>query len=131
VSRSVSALAFVVAASVLAAPAAGGDGAVNLVAAPRVKRELRAAFLRAHPGFAPRRVRGPLRGSVYYARYRGNHWALATFSLPRVGTTDQPELFRRRLGARWRDLGDTGGSLCEVPRPVVRVWHLLRLRRSC
>ena len=98
---------------------------VNLVVTPAVRRALRAAFIRAHPAVRPARIKGPLRGSVYYARYGRYEWALATFSLPLVGTTDQPEVFRRRVGGRWVDLGDTGGSLCAVPRAVVSLWDLL------
>ena len=115
-------------ATAAASPAAD---AVNLRATPAVKRALRSAFLRAHPALDPARTRGPLRGTVYYARLGRTEWALATFWMPRVGTTDQPEVFSRRVGGRWRDRGDTGGSLCVVPRPVVRVWGLMRLRTSC
>ena len=105
--------------------------AVNLVATPAVKRALRAAFLRLHRSARPSSVRGPLKGSVYYARYGRFYWALATFSLPVVGTTDQPEVFRRVAGGRWVDKGDTGGNLCAVPRPVVAVWRLLARRTGC
>ena len=113
------------------AAATSGADPVNLRATPQVKRALRAAFLRAHPALDGRRVRGPLRGTVYYARLRATEWALATFWMPRVGTTDQPEVFSRRVRGRWRDRGDTGGSLCAVPRSVVRLWGLLRFRTSC
>ena len=105
--------------------------AVNLVATPAVKRALRAVFLRLHRSTRPASVRGPLNGSVYYARYGRVYWALATFSLPVVGTTDQPEVFRRVVGGRWVDKGDTGGNLCAVPRPVVAVWRLLARRTGC
>lgn len=110
--------------SAYAAPDAQRGGPVNLVATTAVKRALRASFLRAHRSLSPAQVRGPLRGSVYYARYGAFEWALATFSVPRVGTTDQPEVFRRRRGGAWVDRGDTGGSLCAVPRAVVRLWGL-------
>ena len=121
-------IAATLAAGAFALPAAD---AVNLRATPAVKRALRSTFLRAHPELDRARTRGPLRGTVYYARLGRAEWALATFWMPRVGTTDQPEVFSRRVGGRWRDRGDTGGSLCVVPRAVVRVWGLLRLRASC
>jgi hypothetical protein len=105
--------------------------AVNLVVTPPVRRAIRAAFVRAHADMTPSAIKGPLKGSVYYARYGRAYWALATFSLPRVGTTDQPEVFRRPAGGRWLDRGDTGGELCKVPRPVVAVWHLLDRRTGC
>jgi hypothetical protein len=95
--------------------ARGAGGAVNLRATPAVKQGLRAAFL-AHADPSIRAgVRGPLPGSVYYGRSGGLEWALATFSLPRVGTTDQPERFRRRPGGKWTDLG--AGSRTPGCRP--------------
>lgn len=105
--------------------------AVPVPVTARLRTRLRAAFLRAHRGYERAEVRGPLRRTVRHARYRGIYWALASFSVPKLGTQDQPELFRRRIGYRWRDRGDTGGSLCEVPRPVVVVWDLLSWRTGC
>ena len=127
------AVAGAVAAAALAAGTTASSSAepINLRATPQMKRALRTAFLRAHRELDARRVRGPLRGTVYYARLGRTEWALATFWMPRVGTTDQPELFTRAGRGRWRDRGDTGGSLCAVPRSVVRLWGLLRLRTSC
>jgi hypothetical protein len=102
----------------------GSTTALNLALSTTGRDELRAAFLRAHPTSRPADVKGPLRGSVYYARYRGREWALATFSLPAVGATDQPERFRRPVGGRWKDLGDTGGPVSHAgfPCPVLRAW---------
>ena len=55
------------------------------------------------------------------------------FSIPRFGTTDQPELFRRPAGALWRDLGDTGGDVCPpyVPLPLIKVWQLKPAGGGC
>jgi hypothetical protein len=102
--------------------------AVNLSAGPRIKSMLRASFMLAHYNYSPRRVRGPLKGTTYYGRYRRTYYAFATFSVPRTGTTDQPELFRRPRGGVFQDLGDTGGEICkrEVPLALIKVWLLKR-----
>ena len=102
-----------------------GGRATNLAISARDRAVLRAAALRCHRDTAP--VVGPMRGTVYYARYRGWDWAIATFSIGAARRTDQPERFVRRTGNRaWRDLGDTGGPLHEfgVPCPVLRVWRM-------
>jgi hypothetical protein len=119
----------------------GSDGrAVNLRVTLEVQQALRAAFLR-HGG--SRGAIGPLLGykclrlrdnpkpqcrrfHMYYARYRGVEWALATFWSPFTGDTDQPERFKRQVRGRWRDLGDTGGPLSQagIPCPVLRVWAI-------
>lgn len=118
--------AFIVGAG--AAMAAVHVQPVNLVATPTVKAQLRSAFLRAHRGYAPAKVRGPLKGRTYYGRYGKKEYAVATFSVPLTGTTDQPELFRRPRGGAWRDLGDTGGEVCPpyVPLPLLRLWGFAR-----
>ncbi len=63
-----------------------------------MKSALRAAHLALIP--LPQRagVRGPLRGTTYYGSYGAWHYALATFSIPRLGTTDQPEIFSKAPG---------------------------------
>ena len=119
------ALFVVTAALLLAGPVGGAVSATNLRATPAVKAALRAAHLRVVPKADRARVKGPLPGSVYYARHRGREYALAVFSHPRTGTTDQPELFIRRTGGRWVDKGDTGGDVCSfgiVPKPVLDLW---------
>ena len=100
---------------------------VNLVATPSVKDQLRSAFLRAHRRYAPAKVRGPLKRRTYYGRYGRKEYAVASFSVPGTGTTDQPELFRRPRGGVWRDLGDTGGDVCppSVPRALLRLWNFV------
>jgi len=112
---------------IAAALLAGGGGARNLVATPAVKAGLRTAFVHAHPRFAAARITGPLRGTTYYGSVGGLEYAVATFSVPTFGTQDQPEVFRRSPGARWRDLGDTGGDVCPgvVPLALLRVWHFV------
>jgi hypothetical protein len=98
----------------------------NLVATLKVKAALRAAHLRTLPPSDRAQTRGPLRGSTYYGSYGNRRYALATFSHPRVGTTDQPELFSKAPGRLWRDHGDTGGCLTQgvIPRALIRLWHL-------
>jgi hypothetical protein len=75
---------------------------------------------------------GPV-GRVYYGRCPKAYYALASFRLktPQLdfGTQDQPERFKRRVGGRWRDLGDTGGFVCEAaPKALLRLW---RLQQGC
>jgi hypothetical protein len=112
-------------------PSLAGGGARNLVVTAQVRSALRHAFLAAHRKLPPRRVKGPLRGTAYYGRYRGREYAFADFSIPVFGTQDQPELFRRPVGGGWRDLGDTGGDICppSVPLPLLQAWHLRRSSR--
>ena len=113
-------------------PALASGGPVNLVATPAVKTALRASFLKAHSRLAPAKVRGPLKGQTYYGRYRGVEYALAVFSIPRLGTTDQPELFRRVPPGRWHDRGDTGGEVCLpwVPLPLLKLWGFVKSSSS-
>ena len=117
-----------------ALPALGArPKAVNLVATPRVKAKLRAAFLIKHHQYNQRRVKGPLKGRTYYGRFGRTEYAFATFSVPRTGTTDQPELFRRPVGGVFRDIGDTGGEICkrDVPLALIKVWRLKPSSRGC
>lgn len=88
----------------------------------RVTTAVRRALARAHRRVAPRDV-GPRRGSTYYGKC-GSRWALASFRNPATGYTDQPEVFRRRAGGEWRDLGDTGGGCGPVPRALTALWGL-------
>jgi len=78
---------------------------------PKVKAALRATFIRTHSSLTARSIRGPLRGRTYYGSYQGREYAVAVFSIPRLGTQDQPEVFRRARAGVWRDLGDTGGDI--------------------
>jgi hypothetical protein len=98
----------------------------NLVATERVKAALRAAHLAALEPSQRAGVRGPLKGTTYYGSVGRWRYALATFSHPGVGTTDQPELFSKAPGRSWRDRGDTGGCLSKgiIPRALLRVWRL-------
>ena len=121
------ALCGLVAAVALPVAASGAAPiAKNLVATTGVKAALRAAHLRTLPPADRAATRGPLPKSTYYGSYANRRYALATFSHPRVGTTDQPELFSKTPGRPWRDHGDTGGCLTKgiLPRALLRVWHL-------
>lgn len=114
---------------VVALPAAANGAAPiarNLVATAQVKAALRATHLRTLPTADRAATRGPLPKSTYYGSYGNRRYALATFSHPRVGTTDQPELFSKASGRPWRDHGDTGGCLTlgVLPRALLRLWHL-------
>ena len=92
-------------------------------------RDAHLASLRAS-GARVNGVEGPLPNSVYYALDHGTatFWALATFSHPNTGTTDQPEIFSKKQGAGWEDLGDSGGAPCKVPASVLAAWSY---RASC
>jgi hypothetical protein len=107
--------------------------AVNLVATPRVKAMLRAAFILKHHQYSQRRIKGPLKGTTYFGRYGKTEYAFSVFSVPRTGTTDQPELFKRPARGIFRDLGDTGGEVCkrEVPLALIKVWRLKSSSAGC
>jgi hypothetical protein len=112
-------------ASVAVSPAWSAGGARNLAATPKVKAALRRAFIRIHSNLTARSIRGPLRGRTYYGSYQRREYAVAVFSIPRLGTQDQPEVFRRPTAGVWRDLGDTGGDICPptIPLPLLKVWN--------
>ena len=99
--------------------------AANLIASPAVHHQIRIAFL-SGKRLNPAKVRGPIPGTLYYARYRGTYWAIAAFSVPFFRLQGQPTVFRRAAGRQWRSTTDTGGSICPpmVPLPVVKVWFL-------
>jgi hypothetical protein len=113
---------------VIASPVAGNAAPIakNLVATAKVKAALRTAHLRTIPMSDRPATRGPLPRSTYYGSYGSHLYALATFSHPRMGTTDQPELFSKAPGRPWRDHGDSGGCLTQgiIPPALVRLWHL-------
>ena len=127
--RAPSLIAVIVVLAFAAVPAAwSSEGARNLAATPKVKAALRAAFIRTHSNLTARSIRGPLRGRTYYGSYQGREYAVAVFSTPRLGTQDQPEVFRRPHAGVWRDLGDTGGDICPptIPLALLKVWNFRR-----
>ncbi|MEA2508656.1 MAG: hypothetical protein QOG21_738 [Actinomycetota bacterium] len=101
------------------------EQARNLAISPEDRASLRITFLAGLTRYP--NIRGPLPGTVYYARFRGYDWAVGTFSSPAVGTTDQPERFKRPVGGAWVDLGDTGEPLAQapIPCPVLLVWGVV------
>ncbi len=121
-------LTLVVVAACVAGVAVAATRPVNLVATPALKTQLRAVHLRA-TGVPASKIRGPLKGMTYYARLGTTFWALATFSQTGVGTTDQPEAFRRLAGGKWSDRGDNGQ--CKIPRAVIALWNLKKLLVAC
>lgn len=95
------------------------------MATPAVKAVLRSAFLDAHSTLDPPRIKGPIRGTTYYGAVGRREYALATFSMPDTGVTDQPEVFSRPPGGAWRDLGDTGGGYGgRIPAAPPKAWDL-------
>lgn len=109
-----------------ATTAASGKGgpAVNLQISAADRAALRQALL-ASGGAASSEVEGPLPGTVFYARYGGTEYAIATFSYAQTGETDQPERFSRPAGAHaWHHDGDSGGPLADfLPCPVLQAWQ--------
>jgi hypothetical protein len=111
---------------------------------PALRRQLRAVFVRAHPELAGKRLRGPNRvrfaSNVQEMPFFGaraaastpSHYALATFSHPRLAAQTQPEAFLSvsATGLRWRDLAATNGTVCLkdgeglIPLTVLRAWLL-------
>lgn len=65
-------------------------------------------------------ISGPT-GKVYYGRCSAGY-ALASFR-HNGALDDQPEHFRRSPGHGWRDLGDTGGDVCNTaPKALLKLW---------
>jgi hypothetical protein len=102
--------------------------AVNLVVTPTLHAELRATVDANSSPAEIRHTKGPLKGSIYYGRYGDLRYALAAFSLPRVGTTDQPLIFVQLPDdPHWLVVSDTGGDPAGssvIPCPLRRVWGL-------
>jgi hypothetical protein len=107
----------------------GSSGCVTLPATPA----LRSTLLHVHRATITTqdmKTSGPV-GRVYYGRCPKAFYALASFNheTPKVdfGIQDQPERFRRRLGGRWQDRGDTGGFVCEAaPKALLKLWNRVK-----
>src|SRR3954447_20912271 len=93
--------------------------AKNLVATPEIKHQLLLAW-------ADPKVKGPLPGTTYLGQYGDIRYALATFDLPIVGTTDQPELLIQEPGKPWALVKEVGGDppsdVRAIPCPLRKVW---------
>jgi hypothetical protein len=91
----------------------------------KVTANLRLMLRAAHHKITSRSFQGPPWKSTYYGRCGRTYFAAASFLHPTTGYTDQPEVFKRRVGAIWKDQGDTGGDLCgskKVPTALLRAW---------
>jgi hypothetical protein len=101
----------------------GGWMGVNLVATPKVKAALRAAYLEAHPRA---RVGGPVPGHTYIGDYSGTRYAVATFGA-------YPTIFRTDARGRWHVRRETHGGICTdvVPVELIGVWWLERWSDRC
>jgi hypothetical protein len=112
------AVTLVLACALSGSALACGDGwmGVNLVATPKVKAALRAAYVEAHPRA---RVGGPAPGRTYYGDYSGTRYAVATFGA-------YPTIFRTDARGRWHVRRETHGGICTnvVPIDLVMVWSL-------
>jgi hypothetical protein len=90
-----------------------------------VTASLRTALRSAHHRAYARPFNGPPVKSTWYGRCGMTYYAMASFFHPGVGYTDQPEVFRRRVGRIWADRGDTGGEPCnskKVPAALLKAW---------
>jgi hypothetical protein len=123
-------------------PSLIGPSADCLRSSPGLRRQLRGAFVRAHPELAGKRLRGPFRvrfalfvpGPLEPLSSRRKDYALATFSHPHLAAKTQPESFWRtpaEARVRWRPLGATNGRVCTpaegealIPIDVLRAWLL-------
>jgi hypothetical protein len=112
------AVTIVLAGALSGSALACGDGwmGVNLVATPKVKAALRAAYVEAHPRT---RVSGPAPGQTYYGDYSGTRYAVATFGR-------YPTIFRTDARGRWHVRRETHGGICTnvVPIDLIMVWSL-------
>ena len=101
----------------------GGWMGKNLVATPKVKAALRAAYLEAHPGA---RVGSPALGRTYYGDYSGTRYAVATFGR-------YPTIFRTDARGRWHVRRETHGGICVdvVPVELIGVWWLEEWSDRC
>lgn len=122
----------------LLAPEAQPPVVECLRASARDRRALARAFSAARPGRNAERTVGRVylgrlttRDDLAVARRR--EYALARFRAPRGGRAARLELFTRKPGGRWRDLGRVGRRICiaTVPEPVLAMWLLRRLSTRC
>jgi hypothetical protein len=107
-------------------PAVGcGDdwSAQNLVVTPKVKADLRAAYVSTHRDSS---ARAPRPGHTYFGTYSGTSYAVATFGRG-------PTIFRTDGHGLWRVRQDTRGLICStvVPSELLKVWSLRRVTRTC
>jgi len=105
--------------------ASGGVQVLVIPAEDRAALRTTHLALSQNQRYSADQIEGPLPNSVYYAldNSTGTYWALATFSTAGFGTQDQPEVFSKKIGQSWVDLGDTGGNPCKVPAPVLAAWN--------
>jgi hypothetical protein len=108
------------AAALCAVP--GGASAASSCKKLKVTDSLRGDLRDAHDALTDRAFSGPKR--VHYGRCGTTYYALADFKDPDTGYQDQPERFRHRAGKPWKDLGDTGGPVCDTgfPRALLHAW---------
>ncbi len=78
--------------------------------------------------------KGPKSSSIRYGRCGRTYFAIAfIFDLrhpkgsppgTHFGYQDGPDRFMRKRGHRWRNLGDTGGKVCQyaAPETLARAW---------
>ncbi len=104
----------------LALPSAASARCIKITPMKSLPSTLRAA----HSGITSRPFTGPQRGGVHYGRCGDMYYAIASFRDRALGYGDQPERFRHARGKPWRDLGDTGGSVCgfAAPAELARRW---------
>jgi hypothetical protein len=115
----------------VAAATACGDGATNLSVPVGMRTELRAVFLRAHPGVRAADVAGPLPGRTYYGT-NGDFHAVAAFQV--AGHPARPSVFWKlgNRGSSWRFVRDTHGGIREtdVSPDLLLLWGFTQWRHG-
>jgi len=104
----------------------------NLPVTPRVKQQLRGAFVANHQEITGH-IYGPIKRTIRYGRYRNREYALAAFSLPVFGTQGQPEMFTRASVGAGSIVGASGGAVCsntQIRAPPASMRAMSRPPRS-
>jgi len=108
---------------------ASSSTAHNLAVTPAVRQAVRNAVITGEDRSLAKKTKGPLTG-MYYGDYQGVEYAVAAFSMPYTGTTDQPTLFVRLPHVPWfvsiTDLGGAGplDQATVIPCPLRQVWDI-------
>lgn len=110
----------IAAIAVLAALTLGAPADAASCSNQKVTSSAKADILAAHKGKATF-----VKGSLFYGKCGSTYYAAATFTAKGVGTTDQPESFKKS-GGTWKDLGDGGcdPSNHQIPSSLKKIWKL-------
>ena len=70
-------------------------------------------------------MQGPLQGTLYYGRFRGDEFAVADFARAGGSPIHQAFFLKTREAGKWEYLPSIGGHPTDVgaaPCPVLKVW---------